>query len=178
MFCYGKHWNLQTKSYEDSRNNYDHASIPSIPNFFQSLITRILQQTNEYISNDYKHGSAFPISTPDTCIVNYYTPSSGKLNVHRDQDESKKSIDTGYPVISFSIGDSAQFLYGSHKIKDSTITGNKDKYSSIRLSSGDILLFGNEARLIFHGIEKINPNTSPRGLYMRPGRLNLTFRTL
>jgi alkylated DNA repair dioxygenase AlkB len=77
-------------------------------------------------------------------------------------------------VVSFSIGDSAEFLYGTER--------DIDKAEGIALESGDVLIFGGESRLIFHGISHVNPHTSPKWLIedtgLRLGRLNLTFRQI
>lgn len=76
------------------------------------------------------------------------------------------------PVVSFSLGDTAEFLYGD--VEDA------DKASKIDLESGDVLVFGGQSRLIFHGVSRIKPKTAPSWLAvqsnLRPGRLNLTFR--
>lgn len=90
----------------------------------------------------------------------------------QDKDESKESLQKGLPVVSFSIGDSADFLYGDER--------NIDKAEKVVLKSGDVLIFGGGSRHIFHGVTTINPGTAPAALleetYFRPGRLNLTFR--
>lgn len=44
------------------------------------------------------------------------------------------------------------------------------------LESGDVLVFGGESRLVFHGTRNVQPGTRPPGLHMVPGRLNFTFR--
>lgn len=76
------------------------------------------------------------------------------------------------PVVSFSIGETTEFLYGD--------VGDEEKLSKVVLESGDVLIFGGESRLIFHGVSNIKPKTAPRWLMdetsLRPGRLNLTFR--
>lgn len=50
------------------------------------------------------------------------------------------------------------------------------------LSSGDLLVFGGKARMVYHGVPRILGGTAPQELLaatgMRPGRLNLTFRQL
>lgn len=90
----------------------------------------------------------------------------------QDRDETKESLHKGLPVVSFSLGDSAEFLYGT----------NRDVASACKvlLESGDVLIFGGKSRLIFHGVSSILPNTAPKQLVdearLRPGRLNLTFR--
>lgn len=90
----------------------------------------------------------------------------------QDRDESKESLDKGLPVVSFSLGDSAEFLYGDDR--------DVDKAGKVTLESGDVLIFGGESRLIYHGVPCIFPKTAPKRLLgqtnLRPGRLNLTFR--
>ena len=44
----------------------------------------------------------------------------------------------------------------------------------MRLDSGDILVFGGPARLMFHGVDRILPKSST--LLDPPGRINLTLR--
>ncbi|KAJ1293572.1 hypothetical protein BS78_01G078800 [Paspalum vaginatum] len=108
---------------------------------------------------------------PDICIINYYN-NVGKLGLHQDKDESRKSINQGLPVISVSIGDMAEFLFSD--------TRDKDRATKINLESGDILILGGRSRLLFHGISHVKPNTAPTWLKeetdLRPGRVNLTFR--
>jgi alkylated DNA repair dioxygenase AlkB len=90
----------------------------------------------------------------------------------QDKDETRASLDKGLPVVSFSIGETAEFLYGD--VRD------VDKASKIDLESGDVLIFGGESRLVFHGVSNVKPDTAPSWLTdetsLRPGRLNLTFR--
>lgn len=75
-------------------------------------------------------------------------------------------------MVSFSLGDSAVFLYGEQR--------NVETADSVLLESGDVLIFGGNSRLIFHGVSSIIPNSAPKFLLeetnLRPGRLNLTFR--
>lgn len=90
----------------------------------------------------------------------------------QDRDESKVSLQKGLPVVSFSIGDSAEFLYGNQR--------DVDKAENVLLESGDVLIFGGESRHVFHGVSSIIPNSAPEELLedarLLPGRLNLTFR--
>jgi alkylated DNA repair dioxygenase AlkB len=76
------------------------------------------------------------------------------------------------PVVSFSLGETAEFLYGD--------TRDKEKVSKVDLESGDVLIFGGRSRLMFHGVSSMKPRTAPKWLTdetsLRPGRLNLTFR--
>ncbi|KAJ0890435.1 putative DNA oxidative demethylase [Helianthus annuus] len=113
-----------------------------------------------------------PSMCPDICIVNFYSPVYGRLGLHQDRDESFDSLRRGLPVVSISIGDTAEFLYG--------YTRNKDKLDKVLLQSGDVLIFGGKSRHIFHGVTQVFPNTTPLPLLqqtaLRPGRLNLTLR--
>lgn len=90
----------------------------------------------------------------------------------QDKDESPESLRKGLPVVSFSIGDIGEFLYGDQR-------GVK-KAERVRLESGDVLIFGGVSRHIFHGVSSVQPKTAPAALLdetnLRPGRLNLTFR--
>ena len=108
---------------------------------------------------------------PDICIVNFYN-NTGSLGLHQDKDESRSSIERGLPVVSISLGDTAEFMFGD--------TRDKSEASKLNLDSGDVLIFGGESRLLFHGISHLKPHTAPTWLKeetgLRPGRLNLTFR--
>jgi alkylated DNA repair dioxygenase AlkB len=90
----------------------------------------------------------------------------------QDRDESRESLQRGLPVVSFSIGDSAEFLYGDQR--------NIEKAENVFLESGDVLIFGGESRHVYHGVSSIIPNSAPKELLqdtcLCPGRLNLTFR--
>lgn len=90
----------------------------------------------------------------------------------QDRDESPESIRKKLPVVSFSIGDAAEFLYGDQR--------DVEKAHKFRLESGDVLIFGGDSRNVFHGVKTIDADTAPKTLLeetnLRPGRLNLTFR--
>lgn len=98
---------------------------------------------------------------PEACLVNFYGPGA-RMGLHQDRDEE----DFDAPVLSLSLGDTALFRIGG--------TGRRDPTVSLRLASGDALLFGGPARLAFHGIDRIMPGTST--LLREPGRINLTLR--
>jgi len=98
---------------------------------------------------------------PQACLVNYYG-AGAKMGLHQDRDE--ETFDA--PVVSLSLGDTAVFRIGG------TTRGGATR--SVRLASGDALVFGGDARLAFHGIDRILAGTS--GLLDKGGRLNLTLR--
>jgi len=100
-----------------------------------------------------------------------------RLGMHQDKDEDQSSLKAGIPVVSISIGDAGDFAYApvpkkTHNKGDGDFPGEK----SVKLESGDLLVFGGPSRLAFHGVRKVHNASKPKGLMMRPGRLNLTFR--
>jgi alkylated DNA repair protein (DNA oxidative demethylase) len=98
---------------------------------------------------------------PEACLVNFYE-ASAKMGLHQDRDEQ----DLDAPVLSLSLGDAALFRIGG------TVRGGKTV--SLKLGSGDALLFGGEARLAYHGIDRILSGSS--SLLPQGGRINLTLR--
>jgi DNA oxidative demethylase len=104
--------------------------------------------------------SGYP-QAPDACLVNFYEPSA-RMGMHQDKDEKEFAA----PVVSLSLGDTALFRYGGLERKDPT--------KSVKLRSGDAIVFGGPARLIYHGIDRLVPGTSD--LLPQGGRLNLTLR--
>ncbi|KAL6894334.1 hypothetical protein ACP4OV_008432 [Aristida adscensionis] len=175
MMCLGKNWDPDSRSYGDFRP-FDNAQPPNIPEEFKKFVQDAIQASQELLKQGMGMEGAnavdeIPLMPPDICLVNFYG-SSGRLGLHQDKDESRTSLDKGLPVVSFSIGDTADFLYGD--VRD------EDKASRIDLESGDVLIFGGRSRLIFHGVANVKPKTAPTWLTdqtgLRPGRLNLTFR--
>ncbi|RXT55893.1 alkylated DNA repair dioxygenase [Bosea sp. Tri-44] len=98
---------------------------------------------------------------PEACLVNFYEPTA-KMGLHQDRDEQ----DFDAPVLSLSLGDTAVFRIGG--------TSRGGKTVSLKLASGDALAFGGEARLAFHGIDRILAGSS--SLLPQAGRINLTLR--
>lgn len=98
---------------------------------------------------------------PQACLINFYE-ASAKMGLHQDKDEQ----DFAAPVLSLSLGDTAIFRIGG--------TERGGKTVSLKLASGDALLFGGEARLAYHGIDRILAGSS--ALLPQGGRLNLTLR--
>jgi DNA alkylation damage repair protein AlkB len=153
MLCLGRHWNARTYTYEDRRTDIDGRPPPTLPGELARLAERAGRDA----------GFTF---TPDLCIVNWYSAAS-KMGLHQDKDESPESIAQGSPVVSFSIGDTASFLFGGLR--------RREPIEKILLESGDAFVFGGPARLRYHGVTRILPGTAPAGLPFE-GRLNLTVR--
>lgn len=173
MMCLGQNWDPEKSAYGDTRPS-DGAKPPLVPSDFIQLVEGAIEACHSFLrerSKGLNVGRLLPSMSPNICIVNFYT-TTGRLGLHQDKDESVKSISEGLSVVSFSIGDSAMFLYGDQR--------DPQKAEKVVLESGDVLIFGGKSRLVFHGVASIQPNTAPNALLeetgLRSGRLNLTFR--
>jgi alkylated DNA repair protein (DNA oxidative demethylase) len=153
MLCLGRHWNAKTYQYESTRADYDGLAAPPLPDEFRALATTIAASAGMSIN-------------PDLCILNYYD-AEGRMGLHQDKDEGTASIAAGIPVVSVSLGDTARFLFGGLK--------RREPIHAILLESGDAFVFGGPARLRYHGVSRIAPQTAPAELAIS-GRFNLTFR--
>lgn len=98
---------------------------------------------------------------PEACLVNRYGPAA-RMGLHLDADEAAQDA----PVVSVSLGDTALFRVGGPRRSDPT--------RSMRLSSGDVVVLGGQARRCYHGVDRIYPGTSR--LIEGGGRINLTLR--
>jgi DNA oxidative demethylase len=104
--------------------------------------------------------AGFPGYRPDACLINRYRPGA-KLSLHQDKDEN----DYGHPVVSFSLGLPATFLWGGFK--------RSDKPKRLLLEHGDLLAWGGPDRLRYHGILPLADGEHP---LLGAQRINLTFR--
>jgi DNA oxidative demethylase len=98
---------------------------------------------------------------PEACLVNYYA-AGAKMGSHRDLDEADRAA----PVLSVSLGDDAVFHIGG--------LSRRDRKRRITLRSGDVAILAGDARMAFHGIDRIIIGTSR--LLPEGGRINLTLR--
>jgi alkylated DNA repair protein (DNA oxidative demethylase) len=83
------------------------------------------------------------------------------MGLHQDKDER----DLTQPIVSVSLGIPAMFLWGGNQRQEST--------QKILLQHGDVLVWGGEDRLRYHGIAALKPACHP---LLGQRRLNLTFR--
>lgn len=100
---------------------------------------------------------------PDCCLINFYVPGA-RMGLHQDRDEG----DFGFPVLSVSLGDDGLFRIGG--------TDRRDPTRSVWLRSGDVVVLEGDARLAWHGIDRIRPQSSR--LLAQGGRINLTLRVV
>ena len=98
---------------------------------------------------------------PQCCLVNLYR-AGARMGLHQDKDETVLAA----PVVSVSLGDDAVFRIGGAARRGAT--------KSLKLQSGDVVMFGGPARLAYHGIDRILAGSS--SLIPGGGRINLTLR--
>lgn len=98
---------------------------------------------------------------PDSCLINFYGEGA-RMGMHQDRDETE----TDWPVVSISLGDPALFRVGG--------VASKTPTSSVWLESGDVAVLAGDARLAWHGVDRIRFGAST--LVGKGGRINLTLR--
>jgi alkylated DNA repair protein (DNA oxidative demethylase) len=121
---------------------------PAMPDAF----TRLARQAAE--------AAGFDGFAPDACLINRYTPGA-RLSLHQDKDER----DHYAPIVSVSLGMAAMFLFGGHKRTDRT--------TKLPLRHGDVVVWGAEDRLRYHGVMPLKDEPHP---VLGSQRINLTFR--
>jgi len=100
---------------------------------------------------------------PESCLVNFYGEGA-RMGLHQDRDEA----DFTQPVVSVSLGDDALFRVGGATRGGAT--------GSLWLRSGDVVVLGGQARLSFHGVDRIRFGSS--ALLGEGGRINVTMRVV
>ena len=100
---------------------------------------------------------------PDCCLINYYGEDA-RMGMHQDRDEA----DFSWPVVSISLGDAGLFRMGN--------TERGGKTESLWLESGTVVVMGGDARLRYHGLDRIRFGSS--SLLPKGGRINLTLRVV
>ncbi|MDQ7048163.1 MAG: alpha-ketoglutarate-dependent dioxygenase AlkB [Enterobacterales bacterium] len=121
---------------------------PPMPQIFKDLAA------NAALEAGYSH------FMPDSCLINQYLIGS-KLGSHQDKNEK----DFNHPIVSVSIGLTAIFqIYGK------TRSGIKAQFP---LYDGDVMVWGDSARLMYHGVKSLTAAPLKPNLTQR---VNLTFR--
>lgn len=121
---------------------------PAMPPLFQLLANRAAQM------------AGFDDFRPDACLINQYSPGA-KMGLHQDKDEQ----DFAQPIVSFSLGLPVVFQFGGAK--------RADCKQNILLSHGDVIVWGRQKRLNYHGVLTLKDGDHP---LTGSRRINLTFR--
>jgi alkylated DNA repair protein (DNA oxidative demethylase) len=121
---------------------------PPMPDAFQELARKAAAE------------AGFAGFAPDACLINRYEPGT-RLSLHQDRDER----DLEAPIVSVSLGLPAVFLFGGLRRSDPT--------RRVRLTHGDVVVWGGPSRLRYHGVMPLEDGEHP---LLRRSRINLTFR--
>ena len=121
---------------------------PAMPAVFAGLAARAAEQ------------AGYGGFAPDACLINRYEPGA-RLTLHQDRNER----DFAHPVVSVSLGLPAVFQFGGLR--------RADRPARVLLEHGDVVVWGGESRLAFHGVLPLTEGTHPA---TGACRINLTFR--
>lgn len=123
---------------------------PPIPDCFRKLAEQAAE------------AAGYPHFSPDACLVNRYTPNA-RLTLHQDKNER----DMTQPIVSVSLGLPATFLFGG--------TEREHPCRRFPLVQGDVMVWGGESRLNYHGVLPLK-DVLPPWPVREAVRYNLTFR--
>lgn len=121
---------------------------PEMPSLFKQLATAAAAT------------AGFEKFEPDACLINVYQPGS-KMGLHQDKDEQ----DFSQPIVSFSLGLPVIFQFGG--------ADRNARKTRIPLEHGDVVVWGREKRLNYHGVLTLKAGNHP---LIGNQRINLTFR--
>ena len=142
-------WVTDTRGYRYVRQDpAGSAPWPAMPPVFLQL------------AQDAAEAAGYPGFAPDACLVNRYVPGA-RMALHQDKDE----CDFTAPIVSVSLGLPATFLFGGAL--------RADRAARIVLVHGDVVVWGGEDRLRYHGVAPLKDGQHD---VLGAQRINLTFR--
>ena len=142
-------WVTDTRGYRYVRQDpAGSAPWPAMPPVFLQL------------ARDAAEAAGYPGVVPDACLVNRYVPGA-RMALHQDKDE----CDFTAPIVSVSLGLPATFLFGGAL--------RADRAARIVLVHGDVVVWGGEDRLRYHGVAPLKDGQHD---VLGAQRINLTFR--
>jgi alkylated DNA repair protein (DNA oxidative demethylase) len=152
--CLGWHW--YPYRYSRTRDDQDGAPVTPFPEWLGDL-------GREALAGAYGDPARARDYRPDIALINHYDDDA-RMGLHRDSDEQAPE-----PVVSFSIGAACVFRLGN--------TAHRGRpWTDVELLSGDLVVFGHESRLAFHGVPKLLPAHDVPDTGLAHGRLNITLR--
>jgi DNA oxidative demethylase len=147
--CGSYGWVTDHTGYRYQANDPDSGKPwPRMPDVFRKL------------ARDAAATAGFENFEPDACLVNVYEPGA-RVSLHQDKNER----DFNAPIVSVSLGLPAVFVWGGLRRLERPVR--------VRLTHGDVMVWGGPARLCFHGILPIMEGDHPATGRLR---INLTFR--
>ncbi len=152
--CLGWHW--YPYRYSRTRDDQDGSPVTPFPEWLAEL-------GREALAAAYRDPDRAAAYTPDIALINHYD-ADARMGLHRDSDE-----DVLDPVVSLSIGAPCLFRLGNTEHRGRP-------WTDVELHSGDLLVFGDESRLAYHGVPKLLPADDLPDTGLAAGRLNITLR--
>ncbi|MEU8861720.1 alpha-ketoglutarate-dependent dioxygenase AlkB family protein [Streptomyces umbrinus] len=150
--CLGWHW--YPYGYARTVVDGDGAPVKEFPEWLGELGRRAVTGT---LGPEAATAAAY-----DIALINFYD-ADARMGMHRDSDEKSDA-----PVVSLSLGDTCVFRFGNTESRTRP-------YTDVELRSGDLFVFGGDARLAYHGVPRVHAGTAPPELGLT-GRLNVTLR--
>lgn len=152
--CLGWHW--YPYRYSRTRDDQDGSPVASFPGWLGGLGRQAV--ADAYL--DVERGGAYP---PDVALINYYD-ADARMGLHCDSDEQ-----TLEPIVSLSLGTAGLFRLGNTEHRGRP-------WTDVELHSGDLLVFGDQSRLAYHGVPKLLPHIETPDIGLSAGRINITLR--
>ena len=152
--CLGWHW--IPYRYSRTRDDQDGSPVAPFPGWLVELGRRA-------VADAYSDTARSETYTPDVALINYYDLDA-RLGLHRDGDE--RALD---PVVSLSLGTACVFRLGNTRDR-------KGPWTDLTVASGDLVVFGDESRLAYHGVPRLLPELDVPDIGLAQGRLNITLR--
>ena len=148
--CGALGWVTDRKGYRYAAHDpISNQAWPAMPASFKQLAVQAASE------------AGFSNFDPDACLINQYKIGA-RMSLHQDKDEQ----DFSQPIVSVSFGLPATFQFGGFERADKTI--------KLLLEHGDVVVWGGESRLRFHGILPLKAGLHPE---LGEVRINLTFRS-
>lgn len=132
--------------------------------FYGEELSRwILNNCEKAISLSRQVDSTIPHMVPDHALLLYY---SSNVGIREHMDNGKNDGEGDAPIVSFNFGKSVEYL----------VRMSKDEAKmSVPLGSGDVILFGGPARILYHSVKICKKQPSPYPDILKD-RVNLTLR--
>lgn len=138
------------------RQGYRYSPVDPLKNAPWPVMPEVIQT----LATDAAAMAGFAGFKPDACLMNVYEVGA-KMGLHQDKDEQ----DFSQPIVSVSLGLPIVFQFGGLKRSDPT--------QRMTLRHGDVLVWGAEARMKFHGVL---PLKAGQHAMLGAQRINLTLR--
>jgi DNA oxidative demethylase len=160
--CLGWHW--YPYRYSRHVDDGDGRPVPPFPDDLGTLSRRAVDaaRTVDSLVDGETVGTRVSFR-PDVALINHYGPGT-RMGMHVDRDEQSTA-----PVVSFSLGDSCTFRFG-------TAAGRGRPWTDVLLESGDVFVFGGPSRLAYHGVPRVLAGSGDPHVGVGSGRLNITVR--